>query len=245
MDLELTGRRAVVTGGSRGIGLAVARALAHEGADIGLVARDPDTLARAAQDIAARSGRHVIGVAADTGSDEEVTAMAARMRSELGEVDILVNAAATPRSQGADTALLDEINIKVNGYLRCVCALAPGMVERGWGRIINIGGIAARQTGSLLASIRTVSVAALTKNLADQLGPAGVNVTVLHPGWTRTEREIPQDIERARAETVSIGRLVTADEVAAVAAFLASPKSVAINGDAVVAGGGVRGAIFY
>jgi NAD(P)-dependent dehydrogenase (short-subunit alcohol dehydrogenase family) len=260
VDLELTGRRALVTGGSRGIGLAVARALAAEGADVALVARGEEALRRAADDVARESGRRAIAVAADTGEDASVGAMVGQVVAQLGGVDILVNAAATPATGApfTDDDLEAEINVKVRGYLRCARAVAPLMVESGWGRIVNIAGLAARQTGNVVGTVRNVAVAAMTKNLADELGPRGVNVTVVHPGMTRTERTpeamaamaqargtTVEELERARDGAVSIGRLVTAAEVAAVVAFLASPKSVALNGDAVVAGGGARGSIHY
>jgi NAD(P)-dependent dehydrogenase (short-subunit alcohol dehydrogenase family) len=260
MDLELTGRRALVTGGSRGIGLAVARALTAEGADVALVARGEEALGRAAQDVADAGGRRVIWAAADTGDDASVRAMAASVSKQLGGVDILVNAAATPATGApfTDDDLEREVNVKVRGYLRCARAFAPQMAERGWGRIINISGLAARQTGSIVGTVRNVAVAAMTKNLADELGSQGINVTVVHPGMTRTERTpeamaamaqargtTVEELERRFEASVSIGRLVTAEEVAAVVAFLASPRSVALNGDAVVAGGGARGAIHY
>jgi NAD(P)-dependent dehydrogenase (short-subunit alcohol dehydrogenase family) len=121
-----------------------------------------------------------------------------------------------------------------------------------------VSGLAARQTGSITGSIRNVAVAAMTKNLADELGPKGINVTVVHPGMTITENtpasfqamaaargQDPATIEPELAARVSIGRLVKADEVADVIAFLASPRSIALNGDAIVAGGGARGAIHY
>jgi NAD(P)-dependent dehydrogenase (short-subunit alcohol dehydrogenase family) len=92
-----------------------------------------------------------------------------------------------------------------------------------------------------VGSVRNVAVAALTKNLADELGPRGVNVTVVHPGPTVTERQPPA----AAVANVSIGRPVTGEEVADVIAFLASPRSVAINGDAIAVGGGITGAIHY
>jgi len=260
MDLELTGRRAVVTGGSRGIGLAVGRALAAEGVDVALAARTKDVLERAAADVARASGRNVIGVPADTGDDASVATMVGLVVAQLGGVDILVNAAATPATGApfTDEDLEGEVNVKVRGYLRCARAVAPLMVESGWGRIVNIAGLAARQTGNLVGTVRNVAVVALTKNLADELGPRGVNVTVVHPGMTRTERTpealaamaqargtTVDELERALESGVAIGRLVTAEEVAAVVAFLASPKSVALNGDAVVAGGGARGSIHY
>jgi NAD(P)-dependent dehydrogenase (short-subunit alcohol dehydrogenase family) len=259
VDLELTGRRALVTGGSRGIGLAVGRALAAEGADVALVARGEEALRSAAQDVARASGRRVIAVTADTGEDASVAAMVDEVVAQLGGVDILVNAASRP-STGAfsDDDLETEINVKVRGYLRCIRGVAPQMTERGWGRIINIGGLAARQTGNVVSAVRNVAVAAMSKNLADELGPKGVNVTVVHPGLTRTERTpesaaamakargvTVEELEQRLAGAISIGRLVTAEEVAAVVAFLASPKSVALNGDPVVASGGARGPIYY
>jgi len=260
MDLQLTGRRAVITGGSRGIGLAIARALAAEGADVGLVARDVTRLDSAAAELAAGGalGR-VITAACDTGDDESVATMAANLRSELGGVEILVNSAAQANTGPmSDDMLDDQLNVKLKGYLRCARAFAPGMVAGGWGRIINISGLAARQAGSVVGSVRNVAVAAMTKNLADEYGPSGVNVTVVHPGMTVTERLpdtlatiaaargiTPDEVRGSLERAVSIGRLVTADEVAHVVTFLASPLSVAINGDAIVAGGGARGPIHY
>jgi NAD(P)-dependent dehydrogenase (short-subunit alcohol dehydrogenase family) len=234
VDLELEGRRAIVTGGSSGIGLATARALAGEGARVAVVARDAEALAAAAQEIGA------LAVPADTGSDESVAAMVTTVSETLGGIDILVNAAAT-RNQGgfSEDDLEAHLAIKVRGYLRCARAVVPHM--EGWGRIINVSGLAARQTGSVVGSVRNVAVSALTKNLADELGPQGINVTVVHPGPTVTERMPPAVL----AESVSIGRLVTAAEVADVIAFLASPRSVAINGDAIAVGGGAKGAIHY
>ncbi|MGX7677708.1 SDR family NAD(P)-dependent oxidoreductase [Jatrophihabitans sp. DSM 45814] len=264
MDLALTGKRAVVTGGSRGIGYAIAHQLASEGCDVVIVSRDASSLALAAATIAERSGRQVFSVTADTSDDDSVTAMAETATRKLGGVDILVNAAA--RSAGASgaastisaTKLREEIDVKALGYLRCCQAIAPQLVERGWGRIINIGGLASRQTGSLSAAMRNVAVTALTKTLADELGPQGVNVTALHPGITRTERIAAQITQRAAEQQVAerlvadqmgaayaIGRIVEPAEIAYLAAFLASPLSVAVNGDSIACGGGKVGSIHY
>ena len=259
MDLRLKDKRAVVTGGSRGIGLAVGRALAQEGADVALVGRNAQAAVEQATLLAADTGARVIGIGADTGDDASVAAMATTAIEQLGGVDILVNnAAMTNPGVIAESALEAEINVKVRGYLRCARAFAPGMVERGWGRIINVGGIAARRTGSVTGSVRNIAVAALTKNLADELGPRGVNVTVVHPGPTSTDTATkalaakaesrgltPEEVEREFSATISIGRIVTPDEVAAVVAFLASPRSVALNGDPIIAGGGDLGPIYY
>jgi NAD(P)-dependent dehydrogenase (short-subunit alcohol dehydrogenase family) len=265
MDLQLHGKRAIVTGGSRGIGYAVADLLAAEGADVAVVARGLEALTAAAARVAAH-GTRVVAVQADTTDDAAVRAMVDSVVDELGGVDILVNAAATPSSSGAtptlatltDEALHAELDTKVVGYLRCARAVAPHMAAAGWGRIVNISGLNARQAGSISGSIRNVAVVALTKNLADELGPLGINVTVVHPGRTITERTpsmlaarsmelgiTADELAHQLAAGTSIGRNVTADEVANVVAFLASPRSVAITGDVIAVGGGARGAIHY
>ena len=267
MDLQLKGKRALVTGGSRGIGKAIASGLALEGVDVALLARDASTLAQAASDIAAQTGRKIIAVSADTTDDAQVSAAFASAAMQLGgNIDILVNAAAEPAGF-AGPPKLDaitgeffhaELDTKVMGYIRCARQAAPGMRASGWGRIVNISGLAARQSGNVIGSIRNVAVAALTKNLADELGPVGINVTVVHPGLTRTERTAPlvraraeaqgkpeSDIEAQMAAANSIKHLVDAAEVANVVVFLCSPLSRAINGDAIAAGGGAPSSIHY
>jgi NAD(P)-dependent dehydrogenase (short-subunit alcohol dehydrogenase family) len=203
MDLELTGKRAVVTGGNRGIGLAAARALAAEGCDVALVARDKAALDAARESLAAASGRTVLAVPGDTGDDSSVAAMAAAVIDGLGGADILVNAAARVNS-GAVVGLdgfdieefSEQINVKVLGYLRCARAVAPHLAAAGWGRIINVSGLAARQTGSLVGSVRNVSVAALTKNLADELGPDGRQRDG-RPSWLDRDRADAGEPRRA------------------------------------------------
>jgi NAD(P)-dependent dehydrogenase (short-subunit alcohol dehydrogenase family) len=266
MDLQLAGKRAIVTGGSRGIGLAIARELAREGVHVALAARDIEALERAAKAISDEFGVSAIGVPVDTNDDESVASMVATAAEAFDGIDILVNAAAQPGGQAAPARLgeitgerfWDDVNVKVLGYLRTAREVAPYMTANGWGRIINISGLAARQTGSTIGSIRNVAVAALTKNLADELGPHGINVTVVHPGMTRTEKTAPlvkaraeqfglseDEIEQKLGSNISIGRIVDAQEVAWVVAFLASPRSVSITGDAIATGGGAKGAIHY
>jgi len=191
--------------------------------------------------------------------------MVAEVVDAWGGVDVLVNAAAQPAG-GSVPALEDltdaevdaDFDTKVLGYLRCARAVAPHMTAQGYGRIVNISGLNARRTGSIAGSIRNIAVAALTANLADELGPSGVGVTVVHPGMVETERTPRLVADRAAAtgrteEAVradlaagsSLRRLVTAEEVADVVVFLCSPRAVAVTGDAVGAGGGNRGAIHY
>jgi NAD(P)-dependent dehydrogenase (short-subunit alcohol dehydrogenase family) len=235
VDLELTGKRAVVTGGGSGIGKATAALLAEEGAEVVIASRSADRLRQAAAEISAATGRAVHPAAIPAG------------QRQVGGFDTVTS-----------EAFWADVNVKVLGYLRCAQAFAPGMLAAGWGRIVNVSGLAARSTGSVVGSIRNVSVAAMTKNLADELGRHGINVTVVHPGLTRTEatpgvvaatasREgiEPEAVERRLASGNAIGRMVTAHEVAAVIAFLASPRSIAINGDAVACGGGTPRVIHY
>ncbi len=266
MDLFLEGKRALVTGGGRGIGRAIARQLALEGVDVVIAGRDLTTLEQAAAALAEETDRKVVGLTVDTHDDEQVRALIAGAVEALGGLDILVNAAAMPGGQGQPPKLAevtselfwDDVDVKVMGYLRTAREAAPHMIAGGWGRIINISGLAARQTGSIVGSIRNVAVAALTKNLADELGPKGVNVTVVHPGLTRTEKTAPrvaalaaaagaslEEMEARMAAGVTVGRIIDAAEVADVVAFLASPRSISINGDAIACGGGTKGAIHY
>jgi NAD(P)-dependent dehydrogenase (short-subunit alcohol dehydrogenase family) len=266
VDLELAGKTAIVTGGSRGIGKAIARELAREGVRVAIVARDAAALNAAAAEITAESGSEVIPIAADTGSDSDVRAMVARAAEALGGIDILINAAAQPGGQAPPPKLADiddavawpDLNVKVLGYLRCIREVAPHMAAKGGGRIVNIAGLATRLTGSTVGSMRNVAVSALTKNVADELAAQHITAVVVHPTTTRTERTpavidatakrrgvSPQEVEAQMNSSNLLGRLVDAQEVAWVVAFLCSPKAVSINGDAVVVGGGIRGAIHY
>ena len=231
-----------------------------------IASRSPEPLDEAAREIEAASGRRVVPIVVDTGDERSVQAMVERARAELGGIDILVNSAAKARlgraapPKFADvTAELfwDDVNVKVLGYLRCAQAVVPHMVEQGWGRIINIRGLAPPAQTGVIGSIRNVAVAAMTKNLADELGPHGVNVVVVHPGLTRTEatpgvisklasnaaspRKRPS---KPSCETPSAGSSKHV-EVADVVTFLASPRSAPITEDAIACGGGQPGPIYY
>jgi NAD(P)-dependent dehydrogenase (short-subunit alcohol dehydrogenase family) len=266
MDLQLSGKTALVTGGSKGIGKAIAMVLAAEGVDCALVSRTAADLERAAGEIAGATGRKAVPIAADTGNTDAVNAAVAQAMRDLGRIDILVNCAARPGGAPPkpgvenlpDDAFAEQMNVKVLGYLRCARAVVPHMKAQGWGRIVNISGLAARQSGNTIGSIRNVAVSALTKNLADELGPFGINVTCVHPGltWTEYMQDVMQQQAESRGESLEIARhrlaeqnavrrIIDATDIAHVVAFLASPLSVAITGDSIAAGGGVGRAIYY
>jgi NAD(P)-dependent dehydrogenase (short-subunit alcohol dehydrogenase family) len=266
MDLQLAGKTAIVTGGSRGIGKAIARELAREGVDVAIVARGLESLEVTAKELAEETGRKIVPLSADTGNDSSVKAMVRKAAEALGHVDILVNCAAAPAGQSAppklpdidDDVFFDDVNIKVMGYLRTAREVAPLMREQGWGRIINISGLAARGTGSIVGSIRNVAVVAMTKNLADELGQFGINANTVHPGTTRTEKSPEvfawqagrdgisvEEVERRLANSNSVHRVIDSEDIAYVVTMLASPRSIAINGDVIAAGGGQPGRIYY
>ncbi len=266
MDLGLNGHVAVVSGGSRGIGKAAALALAAEGAHVALIARDLAVAQAAADEIAAASGRNVRAYTADTGDDDAVRSAFDRIAADFGRIDVLVNCAAQPGGQAPPlkfaqitrSAVDAEINVKVIGYLRCAQAAVPHMLRQGGGRIINISGLAARSTGAAVGSMRNVAVAALSKNMADELGPQGIVVVCVHPGATRTEKTAGVIARQAQASGASVAeveqelarrnalqRLLDASDIAHVVAFLASPKSLALHGESIGAGGGQPGVIHY
>ena len=262
----MRGKTALVTGASRGIGKAIARELAREGAKVAMVARNAAPLEAAAAELKLETGGNIVPVVGDVGDDASVQGIVDHTMAALGPVDILVNNAMPAYPYGTRIApgeitpadFVEHLNVKVLGSIRCARAVAPHMCRRGWGRIINIGGLHARTTGLPTISVRNAALVALTKNLADELGPHGVNVIAVHPGLTLTEdRQQYIDVEAARlgipaeeleqrmAQANSTRRAFSPGEVAYVVAFLASPKSIAINGDVIAAGGGAGPAIYY
>ena len=263
MDLELAGKVAIVTGGSRGVGKAIALELAREGVDVVICGRSRDTLEASAKDIAGATGRRIVAVPADTTNREAVEQMVKETVANLGRVDILVNNASTPGglvqgplADASDELLMEDVNTKVIGYFRCAKAVEPLMRQQGWGRIINIGGLSGRQSGNI-SGLRNAAIAHLTKTLSDQLGPQGITVNLVHPGTTRTERTGPmyaerarregvtvEEIERRAAQNIAIRRIVDAKEIGYVVCFLASPKATAITGEVIAAGGGSQRAVF-
>ena len=272
MDLGLRGKHAIVTGGSQGIGKAIARELAREGADVAIVARKKAQLEAAARELAAETGRRIIPLVADVTSREQVEAMVAQAAAQLGGLHILVNSGSSPGgSSGAtgpietvvDEDLLQDFNVKYMAALRCARAAIPHLKEQGWGRIINISGTNARNAGNLSGGARNTSLVHFTKTLAVQLGRSGITVNCIHPGTTRTERTprllaaqaaelgiTPEEAEQRNYAPDSsrgnaICRMVDAAEVAYVAAFLASDKAWAVSGELVVATGGAGRSVYY
>jgi len=242
MELGLAGRVAIVTGGSRGIGRAIAQLLASEGVDVVICARQRQALEESAKALAQETGRRIVPIVADTMSSESVAHLVDATLAAFGRVDVLVNNASTPGgmvrgplAEADDKTLLEDIDTKVVGYMRCAKAVAPHMRQRRWGRIINIGGLSGRRSGNI-SGLRNAAIVHLTKTLSDELGAHGITVNLVHPGATRTERT-DAETER-RAASNAIRRIVDASEIAQVVTFLASTKAANVTGVAIDASGG-------
>jgi NAD(P)-dependent dehydrogenase (short-subunit alcohol dehydrogenase family) len=272
MDLGLRGKRAIVTGGSLGIGKAIARELAREGADVAVVARTKEQLDATARELSADTGQRIIPLVADVVSRTQVERMVAQAAAQLGGLHILVNSGSPPGGSATATGpiesvvdedLLHDFNVKYVGALRCARAAIPFLKEQGWGRIINISGTNARNAGNLSGGARNTSLVHLTKTLAVQLGRFGITVNCIHPGVTRTERTprllaaraaelrvAAEDVEKHDFAPDSprgnaICRMVDAAEIAYLTAFLASDKAWAVTGELVVATGGAGRSVYY
>jgi NAD(P)-dependent dehydrogenase (short-subunit alcohol dehydrogenase family) len=261
VDLRLDGKVAVVTGGGGGIGKVVARALLGEGMRVVIASRRFETLEKSAAELEAETGGEVLAVTADTTSTESVRALADHVAARFGGIDVLVNGAAAPsglvRNALADAdpeLLLHDLDTKVVGYFRCAQATAPHM-HRG-GAIVNIGGLTGRSSHAL-SGMRNLAVVHMTKALSDQLGPRGITVNVVHPGVVETEhihelyeREATKQgmtaaaVEQGFVDRTPIRRVITAEEVADLVCFLASPRAAGITGESLGIDGGLTRGIF-
>lgn len=266
MDLGIAGKKALVTGGTRGIGYAVALGLAEEGVDVALCARDGAAAQAAAREIAGATGAAVHGFRADTGLPTNIVRFVDDAAAALGGIDILVNNAARVGWMGGpdslaslnEAMLQDDFDVKIMGYLRCAHAAAPHMERAGWGRIVNMDGMAARNAAGISGGMRNAAVMNFTKVMSEELGPKGITVNAVHPAASRTSALIErleataaregitvEEAERRAADGNAIKRLVTAEEVAAVVVFLCSQQAGCITGEAVAPSGGSSRAVFY
>jgi len=249
MDLGLTGRVAIVTGASRGIGRACAAALAAEGAHVVITSLDQARNEEAAVAIQRRAKGRVLGIATDATKDDAVRALFDRTLAEFGRLDILVNNAAFVGS--GDFFTLDEKKLaetfehKLNGAVRATRYAVPPMRARKWGRIINIAGGAAwrPQLGAITVGLNNAAMLNLTVALATDLGKDGILVNAVVPNSIRTERhednirtamqktgKTEAEILAPRISRIALGRMGKVDEVGAVVAFLASERASFVTG---------------
>lgn len=261
MDLELKGKTALVTGASRGIGLAIARGLAAEGARVAMVARSGAGLGEAADAIARQAGVETLAIAGDLSRLEEVERVARTAHERWGRLDILVNNAGAIRGGGflaiPDAQWAGDWELKLLGYIRMCRAVFPIMTAQGGGRIVNVVGAAARNPmpGYLVGGAANAALVNFTKGLADLGAASGILVTAVSPAATRTERwdqlmvqqaqGSGRSVEDVRAEAeraYPLGRIARPEDIADLVCFLASARASFVTGICItVDGGATRG----
>jgi NAD(P)-dependent dehydrogenase (short-subunit alcohol dehydrogenase family) len=252
MEISLAGRTAFVTGGSKGIGLAIATRFAASGADVAIIARGRETLDAAVKAIAA-PGRRVIGVQGDVAVAADVKRAYDEAMATLGKIDIVVNNAGTsatsPFEKLTDEFLQLDLDQKLFAAVRLSRLVWPQMKERRWGRIINVLNIGAKapRGGSAPTSITRAAGMALTKVLSHEGAPHNVLVNALLVGFIEADQHVQaakkagieiKDYVAARAKEIPLGRIGRAEEFANLACFLVSDAGSYITGTAINVDGG-------
>jgi 3-oxoacyl-[acyl-carrier protein] reductase len=252
MDLQLTDKVAIVTGSSRGLGLASAKALAAEGCLVCLCARTESTLAEAARDVAtvAGGGDRVLSVVADVSRQDGVDSVVARTVERFGRIDVLVNNVGVASGGGlletTDHEWQAAIDQTLFPAIRASRAAVPHMKQQGSGAIIIIASIYGREAGGRMTynAIKAAEIS-LAKSLAQQLAPDNIRVLSVSPGsilfpggsWWKRQQENPAQIGEFVKRELPFGRFGTAQEVGDAVAFLASPRAGWISGTSVVVDG--------
>ncbi|HEX2094605.1 MAG TPA: SDR family NAD(P)-dependent oxidoreductase [Longimicrobiaceae bacterium] len=253
----LAGRHAVVTGGGRGIGAAVADELARLGALLTLMGRDRKRLEARVLDLQARSGVPAAAVPCDVADEESVVSAFAAARERFGEVHVLVNNAGQADASAFSETTLESwdrmLAVNLTGVFLCTREVLPAMIEARWGRVVNVASTAGLKGYPKTAAYCAAKhgVVGLTRSLALETAKLGITVNAVCPGYTDTEMadaavgnlvralgKSPDEAREMLARTMPRGTLVRPGEVASVVAWLCSPGAAAVTGQAVVVAGG-------
>ena len=263
MDFELKGKLVLVTGGSRGIGKAIALMLADQGADLIICGRNQDTLNSAVEDIKLKGGQ-AWGFQADVSKSNEIEMLFQKVSTIGRGVSILVNNAVTSTSARFDELTDEEfvyhIEVKLMAYIRVARIALEQMKKAGNGRIVNIGGMTARIVAPLRMTngVTNAGVANFTKQFANYAAQFSVNVNCVHPGYTATDRimqifkreakESGTDLNavlKKRTADIPLGKLIEPEDIASAVLFFCSPLSKMITGQCIAVDGGSGEAISY
>jgi 3-oxoacyl-[acyl-carrier protein] reductase len=257
MDLGLKGKTAMVAAASQGLGFAVARELAQEGASLVICSRNEASINAAAETIRRESGADVLAVSADVSVVADIERLVAAGIERFGKIDILVTNSGGPPAGAFDSlspqAWDDATRILLTSMVEMTRLVLPGMKERGWGRILNVTSIASKQPveNLMLSNSLRAAVTGFAKTLAAEVAADGITVNNILPGYTRTERltelidflaekeSISESDVRGRWEAeIPMRRLGEPREFAALAAFLVSERASYITGSSIAVDGG-------
>jgi 3-oxoacyl-[acyl-carrier protein] reductase len=257
MDLGIKGKVALVAAASKGLGRAVAEALAAEGASLVLCARGNDALQETCAAIEATTGVPVLGVAADLATPAGVASVTQAAFDRFGQVDILVTNAGGPPAgtfeQHSPETWDNATRLLLTSVVELTRAVLPGMKERGWGRILNITSIAVKQpvAGLMLSNSLRAAVTGFARTLATEVATSGITVNNILPGYTRTDRVehlaqatatkegiTPEEATARWTNEIPMRRLGEPAEFAAMAAFLCSAQASYITGSSIAVDGG-------
>lgn len=247
MDLQLSGKTALVTGASMGIGRAIARGLAAEGVRLCVVARRRNLLEELSREIAAAGGPSPAIIEADVMPEGAAGRIAADARRELGHIDILVNSAGGSQPplpvDAPDSKWLEAMTLNFVRVRQLTHAALPGMIERRWGRVINISGKSEPER-LIAATPAKAAVHAWSKGLSREVGKHGITVNCIAPGRIMSEqirRKYPPEFRaKQSAGEIPVGRYGEPEELASLAVFLASPVARYITGTVMPVDGGLR-----
>lgn len=247
MNLQLTDKTALVTGASQGIGRAIAKALAAEGAQTCIVARRKNLLDELAAEITAAGGKAPAIVVIDMTEADAPVRLAQAAEKALGKIDILINSAGGSKGQihveTPDSAWDESMTLNFVRVRQLTHAVLPGMMQRKWGRVINISGKS--EPEYLIAATPTkAAIHAWSKGLSREVGPHGVTVNCIPPGRIMSEqirrKYSPEFRAEQSAKEIPVGRYGEPEELAALAVFLASPVAAYITGTVMPVDGGLR-----
>ncbi len=257
MDLQLKGKTALVTGGSEGIGKAIAWALAKEGVDVAICARRKKPLEAAAAEIAKATGRKIVAIAADLTKSEDAERFIKEGAAALGRIDIMLNNAGSAPGGVIETLTEADweqaLQLKVMGYVRCLRYALPIMVTQGGGRVVNVIGNDGVKPSYWEITPGAANAAGqnLTMSLAGQYGKHNISFCAVNPGPVRTERWAGlvqamsrdmgisyEEADKLAPSAIPLGRIAEPEEVANLVAMMASPLSHFINGTMIEIDGG-------